>query len=142
MLGLPIDLSDLHSCPQCHHELVPVLGLLVPVVIFLRVPTELHPIHSQLCDYVLKSLERVHQRLKCQVVGVERRVPHLCDRSKEEGESRGEPHIPLDCLNLPNGSNLGRHHAVRTVHNHLDEVCNCLRPRVRVTVLNRPPQVT
>ena len=62
MLGLSIDLSDLHSCPQCHHELVSALGLFVPVLIFLRVPTELHPVHRQLCDHMLKSVERVHVR--------------------------------------------------------------------------------
>ena len=71
LLGLPIDLSDVHSCPQCHHELVLVRGLLVPVLIFLRAPTELHPVQSQLCDNVLKSVEHVHKSLERQVVGVE-----------------------------------------------------------------------
>ena len=58
LLGLPIGLSDLHRCPQCHRELVPVLGLRVPVPIFLRVLTERHSVHRRLCDDVLKSVER------------------------------------------------------------------------------------
>ena len=57
LFDLVVDLSDLHSCPQFHYNLVYervlVLGLLLPALILLRVSTELHPVHHQLCDDVL-----------------------------------------------------------------------------------------
>ena len=63
---------------EAPHEFAPVLGLRVPALVFLRAPTEFHPldsgqpVHRQLCDDVLQSVERVHERLKRQAVGVER----------------------------------------------------------------------